>query len=294
MLLISLLSADPLTPGNHMQALDIGGRERSYLVHVPKGYDPETATPVVLTFHGAGMNAWMMAAFSGMSETSDKNGFVVVYPNGTGKGPFQVWNAGGFAPEIRQHMPDDVAYVEALLDDLETVINVDKQRVFACGMSNGAMMSYRLAAEMSKRIAAIAPVAGTIAISESKPERPVAVLHFHGTVDNFVSYERNDESSAVWRMRGVKPSIETWVKLNECDETPAVDVLSNEAADQLKVVRTTYSGGKEGTEVVLVTIEGGGHTWPGRRPGLKILGKSALNIPANDMIWAFFEKHPMK
>ncbi|MEX1232963.1 MAG: PHB depolymerase family esterase [Planctomycetaceae bacterium] len=293
LLLLTLFAADPLTPGNHTRTLDVGGRGRSYLVHVPVDYNPETPTPVVLALHGAGMNGWMMAFFSGLSETSDKNGFVVVYPNGTGRGPFQVWNAGGFGSGVREHLPDDVAFIDALLDDLETVVHVDKKRVFACGMSNGAMMSYRLAAELSLRIAAIAPVAGTIAISESKPQRAVSVLHFHGTLDNFVRYEREDDGSEVWRMKGVEPSIEIWVKRNECDETPSVDVLSPEG-DELKVIRKIYSGGIDDTEVVLVTVEGGGHTWPGRTPGLKILGKSAMSISASEMIWEFFQKHPMK
>src|SRR6202035_2271000 len=107
--------------------------------------------------------------------TADAKGFVTVYPNGTGLGPVQTWNAGGFVKGIESRA-DDVAFLKTLLDDVATRVNVDPKRVYACGMSNGAMMCYRLAAELSDRIAAIAPVAGTIAIENSRPQRAVTVL----------------------------------------------------------------------------------------------------------------------
>jgi polyhydroxybutyrate depolymerase len=186
-----------------------------------------------------------------------------------------------------------VAFIGKLLDDLATVVNVDEKRVYACGMSNGAMMCYRLAAEMSDRIAAIAPVAGTIAVRESQPARPVPVIHFHGTNDKLVPYETAaGKVRASFRGMSVEDSISTWAKLNDCDDSSkATDVLSK-PEDDLKVTRTIYGPGMNGAEVVLIVVEGGGHTWPGRKPRFR--GKSALNLPANDLIWEFFEKHPMK
>ncbi len=162
--------ADPLGPGDHTRTLMMGEQKRTYLVHIPKGYDPKKPAPVLLALHGAAMNGSMMVWFSGLNKTSDKEGFIVVYPSGTGTGPFLTWNAGGF----KGKKADDVAFIGKLLDDLGTVVKVDEKRVYACGMSNGGMMCYRLAAELSDRIAAIAPVAGTIAIEESKPKRPGA------------------------------------------------------------------------------------------------------------------------
>src|SRR5205823_9528672 len=138
----------------------------------------KTPSPVVLALHSAAMNGSMMARFTGLSEKSDQAGFVVVYPNGTGTTSlFLYWDAGG----VRGKVSDDVGYVAKLLDDLATVVNVDPKRVFAAGMSNGAMMCYRLAAELSDRIAAIAAIAGTMAIEDCRPRRPVPVIHFHGT-----------------------------------------------------------------------------------------------------------------
>src|SRR6185295_12532995 len=149
---------------------------------------------------------------------------------------------------------------------------------------------YRLAAELSDRIAAIAPVAGTITIEESKPKRPVPVIHFHGTKDTFVPFEM---AKGFRRLKSVEDSIQTWVKLNGCEEKPKADVLSKDG-DEMKVTCKTYGDGKNGAEVVLVVIEEGGHTWPGQEPPLGFIGKSAKNISANDLIWEFFQKYPMK
>ena len=182
-----------------------------------------------------------------------------------------------------------MAFISKLLDDLGAVVKVDEKRVYACGMSNGGMMCYRLAAELSDRIAAIAPVAGTIAIDESKPKRPVPVIHFHGTKDNLVPFEvpraRSPRSS---KLKGVEDSIQTWVKLNGCEAEPKTDTLSKDG-DEMKVTRKIYGGGKDGAEVVLIVIEDGGHTWPGQQPPVGFIGKSAKNISANDLMWEFFQ-----
>jgi len=175
--------------GDHQRSLMVDGIKRTYLVHVPKSYAPDKPTPVVLALHGAAMNGSMMVWFSGLSKKADEAGFIVVYPSGTGTGPFLTWNAGGFQGRMAEGRPDDVRFVSSLLDDLATVCSVDSKRVYACGMSNGGMMCYRLAAELSDRIAAIAPVAGTIAIGESKPKKPIPVMHIHGSKDTIVPFE---------------------------------------------------------------------------------------------------------
>lgn len=283
-----------LGPGDHTRTLTMGKVNRTYLVHIPKNLDPKKPAPVVLALHGAAMNGSMMVWFSGLNKTSDKAGFIVVYPSGTGTGPFLTWNAGGFKGAMAQGRADDVAFIGALLDDLGTVVKVDPKRVYACGMSNGGMMSYRLAAELSDRIAAIAPVAGTIAIDESHPKRPVPVIHFHGSKDSMVPYEMpKGKMPAFMKLKGVEDSVQTWVTLNGCDATPKVETLTKDG-DDMKVTRKTYGGGKNGAEVVLVVIEEGGHTWPGQQPPVSFIGRSTKNISANDLMWEFFEKHPMK
>src|SRR5437879_1570747 len=166
LLLLTLLpfmptNTDTLNPGDHTRFLQVDKRTRTYLVHVPPNYDPKKPTPVVLAYHGGGSNAVQMVRFCGLNETADKHGFLVVYPNGTGllEGAL-TWNGGNCCGFAMQHQVDDVGFTRALLDDLGKVANVDPKRVYATGMSNGAILAYRLASELSDRIAAIAPVGG--------------------------------------------------------------------------------------------------------------------------------------
>jgi polyhydroxybutyrate depolymerase len=238
----------------------------------------------------------MMVRFCGLNKKADEAGFVAVYPNGTGTaGLLLTWNAGGFQGPNAGKRPDDVAFVAKLLDNLATVMNVDPKRVYAAGMSNGGMMCYRLASELPDRIAAIAPVGGTMAIEEYRPKRPVSVMHFHGTADTFVPYGGLSKGTPKFlTFKSVEESIRICAKANGCPEAPVVGDLPDKADDGTKVRRRTYGPGKDGAEVFLIEIEGGGHTWPGRDPLVRFLGKSTKDISANDLIWEFFQKHPMK
>jgi polyhydroxybutyrate depolymerase len=283
-----------LDPGDHVRTLMVGEQKRTYNVHVPKDYDESNPTPVVLALHGAGMNGSMMEWFCGLNKTSDAYGFIAVYPSGTGTGPFLTWNAGGLISEMKNNQIDDVAFISALLDDLGTAVNIDAKRVYASGLSNGGMMCYRLAVELSDRIAAIAAVAGTMAIDERETKRAISVMHFHGTKDTIVPYGPPfGKTPSFIRLKGVEETVEIWVRLNGCEKTPQTNMLSKDE-DKTKVTRLSYVGGKDGSEVVLVTIDGGGHTWPGRQPPVAFLGKSARNISANELIWEFFQKHPLE
>jgi polyhydroxybutyrate depolymerase len=242
------------------------------------------------------MNGPMMAWFSGLNRKADEAGFIAVYPNGTGTHSLLLWNGGNRGGSAMQNSVDDVAFINTLLDDLMRAYPVDAQRVYATGISNGAVMAYRLAAELPDRIAAIAPVSGSLGTEIRQPKRPVSVLHFHGTMDEFIPFkggkgQRSIISGTVFR--SVDDSIQVWVKANGCDENPKIDFLSK-SGDEMTVTRKTYGAGKDGTEVVLVVIEGGGHTWPGMRSPAKTLGKSALNISANDLMWEFFQNHKLK
>jgi polyhydroxybutyrate depolymerase len=162
-------------------------------------------------------------------------------------------------------------------------------------MSNGAMMAYRLAAELSDRIAAVAPGSGTMTTDIGQPQRPVSVLHFHGTADEFIPYTGGRGSRSIFGTSHppVEDTIRAWVRANGCDETPTTDVLAG-GGDGLRVTRRTYGSGRDGSEVVLVVIEGGGHTWPGKKPTAAVLGRSTLSVSANDLMWEFFRRHRLK
>jgi polyhydroxybutyrate depolymerase len=236
-----------------------------------------------------------MVGFSGLDDKADQAGFVVVYPAGSGRFPrVLTFNAGNCCGQAASDNVDDVAYTRLVLDDLERVVNVDRRRVFATGMSNGAMMSYRLASELSDRIAAIAPVGGPMGTKECHPGRPVPVMHFHGDADEFAPF-------AGGRGRGpsgtdflsVQHSIDAWVEADGCEKTPTTTRLPDRHDDGTTVKVVRHGAGRDGAEVVLVVVEGGGHTWPGREPRMRSLGASTREVSANDMMWDFFQRHPM-
>jgi len=140
-LTLSLVCADPLTPGDHVRSVDVNKRTRSYHVHVPPQYDPKKPAPVVLAYHGAMTNGQIMTVFSGLNKKADEAGFLAVYPNGNGSGKMMlVWNAGGIRDKATDEKLDDVGFTAKLLDDLATFAAVDPKRVYATGISNGGMM----------------------------------------------------------------------------------------------------------------------------------------------------------
>jgi polyhydroxybutyrate depolymerase len=281
-----------LGPGDHLRNVEIGKQKRTYWVHVPVSYDANKETPVVLALHGATMSAKAMEAFSGLNKKADEAGFIVVYPNGTGPNPFLLtWNSGGFASLLALGKPNDVAFIARVIDEVEDTWNVDKKRVYATGISNGAMMCYRLAAELSDRIAAIAPVSGTISIETYEPKLPVPVLHIHGTADSLVPYEGSSPKIAAFlKFLSVEDTVATCVRRNGCATCPRITQLPM-PKDQLRITRRVYEAAPGGAEVILYVVDGGGHTWPGRPFGGGILGSYTMNIQANDIIWDFFSRH---
>ena len=297
-LLAMLLAADDvaLGPGNHSRTIRVGDLDRTYLLHLPPQAGSDVPMPVVLAFHGGGANAANMAIFSGLDDKADEAGFIVVYPEGTGRLPRMLtFNAGNCCGHAAAGEIDDVAFTRALLDDLARVANVDPRRVFATGMSNGAMMAYRLASELSDRIAAIAPVAGPMGTDACQPGRPVPVIHFHGDADEFAPFAGGrGRGVSGTDFRSVAHSIDAWVEANGCTRSPETKALEDQEEDGTTVKIVRHDAGRDGAEVVLVVIEGGGHTWPGREPRLRTLGRSTREISANDMMWEFFERHPME
>ena len=290
-----------LTAGEHTRTIAVGDLQRRYRVHVPEKYDAANPTPVVIVFHGGGGNPESMVRLTGMNAKSDEAGFIVVYPYGSGLDPERglTFNGGECCAYAMQNEIDDVGFTRALLDDLTKVANADTNRVFATGLSNGGIMSHYLASELSDRIAAIAPVGGPLMMEVPNAKRPVSVMHFHGTGDEFAPFKGGFGKGALGRagvteFRSVEHTIQSWVKANGCKPEPEVAALPDQADDGMKSTRKTWSGGKDGSEVVLIEIENGGHTWPGNEPIVAMLGKSTKDISANDLMWEFFQKHPMK
>lgn len=274
-----------LGPGDYDESVQHDGNTRIYLVHVPSSYNTNKETPLILAFHGAGSSGERMAdndTIYKLITKSDQEGFIVAFPNGTRRsvrgpifdGRFGTWNAGnccGYASEVNI---DDVGFVNALLDDIETKFNIDTGRVYATGISNGGMLSYRLACELADRFVAIASVAGTENIDTCSPSRPIPVMHIHSLSDAIVPFYGGDFTS-------VPETINRWVTRNNCDPEPErVDVIGS--PEDGNAYSETYNGCSQNVQVKLwVTVEGG-HSWPGGQGSTQV-------ISATDEMWNFFQ-----
>jgi polyhydroxybutyrate depolymerase len=294
LLLTSLLQALPGAdePPDPVRTLDHGGQERRYILHRPDGLVvAEAGVPLVLVLHGFAQTAQGMMGFSGMNATADREGFVVAYPEGTGPLLMRNWNEGS-----DWKTADDVGFIGRVIDDVGSVVKVDPDRVYATGMSNGGMMCYRLASELSDRIAAIAPVSGTkMTKATILARRPVSVLHLHGTEDRLVPYGGPSARGArMLEFASVEASVRAWAEFDGCPDEPRVEpVADRDPNDGTTVKRILYGPGREGAEVILYRIEGGGHTWPGGSQNPGFLGRTTHDIDdANGTIWRFFARHP--
>lgn len=271
--------------------LAVGGRERSYLLHLPPNYAQAAALPLVLVLHGGGGNASNAAMMSGMSARADRAGFIVAYPNGTGRRDDRLltWNAGNCCGQALDQGVDDVGFIRMLIADLAGRYKVDSRRIYVTGMSNGGMMTYRVACELADVIAAAAPVAGALNPPECRPGRPVPLIIFHGTADQHVLYEGGPPRKTIDSHPRVDASVADavafWTANNGCPAAPASEERDG-------VVRDTYAGCRDGAEVVLYSIQGGGHAWPGGERGSALGDQPSDAIAASDLMWEFFARHP--
>lgn len=280
-----------LKAGNHKRKLKMPGGKRSYVVHVPKSYAlKKQPVPVVFVLHGGLGNAWSAEWDSQMSARAEKDNFLAVYPQGTGRTNehFLTWNAGDCCGIAMRHKVDDITFLRALIYKLSNDFNVDRSRIYVAGISNGGMMAYRAALEMSDMIAAIAPVEGCMM---SKPQltsdRPVSVIAFHGTADKTVPYNGGDGGIPGYKLVATKvdDNIKYWVERNGCSPEPSREVGKS-------LTKEFYKDGKDGTAVCLYTVKDGLHSWPGGRSTTLWINLPATCISATDAMCEFFWEHP--
>jgi polyhydroxybutyrate depolymerase len=289
----ALSAAEPTEPGSHALVFRHAGEDRKYRLYVPRGYDPRKAVPLVFAFHGGGPQGSAATAEKGLgfNPLADRHGFLVCYPEGVE----HHWNDGRESPRFPKKPQDDVDFVAKLLDHLRANYKIDPDRVFATGNSNGGFFSHRLGWELSDRLAAIAPSAGTLGttvVGKFAPKHPVHVLHIHGTDDPAVPYNGGTVIGNGGECVAVPDLIGRWVKANGCAAEPKVEVLPKKTADPTKVRKEVYAAGGKKSEVVLLAVEGHGHNWPGRpAPGEKA-GPSTKELNAAEVVWDFFREHP--
>ena len=293
-----------LAPGDHEFSLNHDGLGRSYLVRVPPQASAGAPLPVVLNFHGGGGNARAHKWYTRMDETADREGFIAVYPNGSGGigGRFFTWNAGNCCGLSVAGGVDDVGFALAVIEDLARRVAIDRTRVYATGLSNGSMMAYRLAAEAAERIAAVGGVAGAMTLQHFAPASPVPVMHIHSVDDERARYGGGlgpafpFTNTRVFHA-SVDSMVEKWVGHNRCPARAAASAAVSGAPggpdEGHTATRITYRPCRNGTEVVLWKLAGPGHVWPGgQRDYLPLLlGTSSSVIDANRELWRFFKRY---
>lgn len=283
-------SAGQPYPADRVLAVAVDGRIRRFLVHLPPAYDAVRKLPVVIILHGGGGDYRYAQKMTGMSEKADAEGFIAVYPNGSGRIPdrFLTWNAGDCCGYAVSRQVDDVGFIERLIHELDGRLAVDSSRIYLTGMSNGAMMAYLVACRLSEKIAAVACVAGSMSGKEPAPGAAVPLMIVHGTGDRHVPYEGGKGKLARWGYavndRSVSYAVSFWVEHNGCAAAASV-----EERGPLHVER--FGGGREGSEVVLFRIDGGRHAWPGGKKAWAGADAPYAGLKATDEIWRFFSRH---
>ncbi len=229
------------------------GRFRDFQVHVPEGYTGTHAVPVMLVLHGSGSSGSAMRLQTGMDSVSDRMGFIAVYPDGE-----PAWAFPG--SELAERGFDDVAFFDDLIDRLGNLVFVDEDRVYVTGFSNGGYMTQALGCALPGRLAAIAPVAGSMTdeiLAECQTSLPLAVLMVHGTLDASVPFDGEPDRGLL----SVDASLQFWARRAGCQLTPTVDTLGIDTTTNIVLRRERYPRCGSGTSVVLHAFDGGRHQW---------------------------------
>jgi len=319
------------------QNVNVNGIERTFVVHLPTGYDSKNKYPLVILLHSTGQNAQDMTRLSRFDVMADRYGIIAVYPNSYGvrwdvgvavaqpnrpigrRGGFGGRGGIGFPIPFPRTGPgggggqdgggqgrgsqnrsqaNDLAFFDEMLDKLAAAYSVDANRIFATGYSDGGLMDFRLGCSMGRRIAAIAPVAAAMPKEMSTwcgLSRAVPLLMLNGTSDPVVHYGGGSVKGVAFTTLSVQKTAETWAKLDRCAPKPTHTTLPPHDKNGMKTRVDTYDDCRDGAEVALYAIEGGGNTWPGGDEFMpeKEVGKTSTDLDADEVIWKFFSVHPM-
>jgi len=288
--------------GTYEVSFEHDGRERTYLVHVPAAAAAGAPLPLLLALHGGGGRARHMEDLTHLTQIADREGFLLAFPQAVDKN----WNDGrtGIDTRAEKENIDDVGFLRRVVEDIGERLPVDRRRVYAAGISNGSMMSNRLACEAADVVAAVALVVGTAPLGfeeTCRPGRAVAVAAFLSTDDPLVPYEGGEIVAILpFIKRGKVASADDlrrfWAANNGCGQGAAEETLREKTvADNSTVVRMTHTGCRAGAEVIFYRLDGAGHTWPGGKQYLSpwLVGTTNRDIDASEVLWQFFAAHPM-
>lgn len=279
----------PKVPGLEKRIIQHDGERRTYRLYVPKNYDGAQAVPLVVALHRFSESGRIMAGMTRFDQIADREGFLVVYPDGI----WRRWNSFGGGGR------DDVGFILAVIKELEAQYAVDARRIYVTGGSNGGFMSYALLAKAPDVFAAAAPVMAAMPGFAAEPldgARPIPLCIVHGTGDDIVPYEGGGMFHGGEGMLLVPEAVAFWTAHNQCAVDPLREDLPDAApGDGCTAYVETYAGGKDGADVVLYTVVNGGHTWPGGYEPVPefIVGPLCRDFSASEAIWAFFARHAL-
>lgn len=283
--------AQPPPPADAVEerrTVEVAGEDRSYLLYVPAALPADEPPPVVLFLHGGVGSGEQLADTADVREHAEHDGYVAVLPDGSTneQGRFRTWNAGRCCGPAAEQDVDDVAFLGAVLDEVEADLGADPDRLFVAGHSNGAMMANRLACERRGRVAAIAVVAGSLEVP-CDDAAPTSVLYLHGDADTNHPLEGGvgEDSVAGVAFTSVQDSVERWVQVDGCATGPHVTRDGD-------VTTSTWSDCLEQTAVELQVLHGAAHPWPGGERTSFRSDEPSGAIDATEAVWDFFEQHP--
>ena len=258
------------------------GIERGYIIHIPNSYTDKSEVPLILCFHGYSSSANIIMSYSGFNELSEKEGFIVVYPQGAiyKKSGKTHWNVG----YTLESKIDDIEFTNILLDNLFVKYRINKDRVYSTGFSNGGYMSFLLACQLSNRFAAVSSVAGSMTpetFEECNPQHPTPILQVHGLEDRVVPYI----GKSSWT-KPIKEVMNYWSKLNKCDTTITTSFPDIVKEDNSYVAMETHINRSNRISTQHIKIIKGGHEWPGI--------KESFNINQDKETYTFFSKYNIR
>lgn len=277
------------------EEIAINGLKRTFLYALPTNISAGQKLPLIFVLHGGGGEGNSMAKLSKFHQLGEKEGFITIYPDGYKEN----WNDGRIAPKNKAYEAgiDDVAFISQLIDKFIAEFPTDKNRIFATGISNGGHLAIYLSLKLSDKIAAIAPVCASIPVNLEESftlQNPVSVLIINGTKDKLVKYEGGEVLSGKrGEVIATEEMVKIYVKQNACQATPTQKEIADvDKKDGCTATQFTYTNGKNNTEVVLIKVEGGGHTWAGGFQYLPkiIIGNVCRDFEATQEIWQFFKK----
>lgn len=265
-------NSDEFYLNTNAQTLVHDGMNREYIIYVPNSYDGTSAVPLLLNFHGFGGSASQYMQEADMRSLAEADTFILVYPQGSCLDGSSHWNpcpTGG----DNKSTADDVGFVEAMISEISSQYNLDMERIYAAGYSNGGMMAYGLANYKSDLIAAVASVSGTMLNCTGPTSHPMPVVHLHGTSDGVVSYNGSND----WN--SVQSTLDYWINFNNTVSTPIVNIDNTGA---MTIEHYVYDQGDNSVSVEHYKYIGGDHVW---------FNELYQGQNASNLVWSFMSKY---